>query len=168
MVAASSAGHSGAASAPWEHVHRHFAVAALLSPETPLRRSYVPFRANHRLACRFRLDGRMQASRLHAPVKSEPVCGDHSPRRRYIRAFQSQARLRELPHWWILGRCGPPILDIFDAFGPYTRTTSLVCFLGQTRMRISYVPRSQIYTHKIDNNRIGRCTCALCSLSLSL
>ena len=29
MVAASSAGHSGAASAPWEHVHRHFAVAAL-------------------------------------------------------------------------------------------------------------------------------------------
>ena len=29
MVAASSAGHSGAASATWEHVHRHFAVAAL-------------------------------------------------------------------------------------------------------------------------------------------
>ena len=35
VVAASSAGHSGAASATWEHVHRHFAVAALLSPETP-------------------------------------------------------------------------------------------------------------------------------------
>ena len=30
MVVVSSAGHSGAASAPWEHVHRHFAVAALL------------------------------------------------------------------------------------------------------------------------------------------
>ena len=29
MVAASSTGHSGAASAPWEHVLRHFAVAAL-------------------------------------------------------------------------------------------------------------------------------------------
>ncbi|EOD10789.1 hypothetical protein EMIHUDRAFT_257621 [Emiliania huxleyi CCMP1516] len=29
VVAASSAGHSGAASATWEHVHRHFAVAAL-------------------------------------------------------------------------------------------------------------------------------------------
>ena len=39
VVAASSAGHSGAASAPWEHVHRHFAVAALLSPKTP---RYVP------------------------------------------------------------------------------------------------------------------------------
>ena len=37
VVAASSAGHSGATSATWEHVHRHFAVAALLSPETPLR-----------------------------------------------------------------------------------------------------------------------------------
>ncbi|EOD18788.1 hypothetical protein EMIHUDRAFT_209366 [Emiliania huxleyi CCMP1516] len=35
MVVASSDGHSGAASATWEHVHRHFAVAALLSPETP-------------------------------------------------------------------------------------------------------------------------------------
>ena len=29
MVAASSAGYSGATSATWEHVHRHFAVAAL-------------------------------------------------------------------------------------------------------------------------------------------
>ena len=35
MVVASSDGHSGAASATWEHVHRHFAVAALLSPKTP-------------------------------------------------------------------------------------------------------------------------------------
>ena len=34
MVAASSAGHSGATSATWDHVHRHFAVAALLSPTT--------------------------------------------------------------------------------------------------------------------------------------
>ena len=48
-------------------------------------------RAKDRLACRFRLDGRMQASRLHAPVKSEPVCGDHSAHRRDMRAFQSQA-----------------------------------------------------------------------------
>ena len=35
VVVVGSAGHSGAASAPWEHVHRHFAVAALLSPKTP-------------------------------------------------------------------------------------------------------------------------------------
>ena len=42
----------------------------------------------------FRLDGRMQASRLHAPVKSEPVCGDHSAHRRDRRAFHSQAIAR--------------------------------------------------------------------------
>ena len=161
VVAASSAGHSGAASATWEHVHRHFAVAALLcrpkrstslafepisswlpfrsgrSPDRnlldpyiiifshlsgldfalgassirssvlrqspgalfvfvmggccrPKRRMYL-WRAKDRLACRFRLDGSMEASRLHAAVKSEPVCGDHSACRRYMRAFQSQA-----------------------------------------------------------------------------
>ena len=36
------------------------------------------WRAKDRLACRFRLDGSMEASRLHAAVKSEPVSGDHS------------------------------------------------------------------------------------------
>ena len=36
------------------------------------KRRHVPFRANHRSACRFLLDGRMEASHLHAPVKSEP------------------------------------------------------------------------------------------------
>ena len=75
MVAASSAGHSGAASATWEHVHRHFAVAALLSPETPLR---TFFGQTIELHVDFRLDGGMEASRLHAAVKSQPVCGDHS------------------------------------------------------------------------------------------
>ena len=59
----------------------------------PKRRMYL-WRAKDRLACRFRLDGSMEASRLHAAVKSEPVCGDHSARRRYMRAFQSQAIAR--------------------------------------------------------------------------
>ena len=67
VVAASSAGHSGsgAASAPWEHVHRHAPLRgrrpALLSPKTPL---CTFFRANHRAVCRFRLDGGMEASVL--------------------------------------------------------------------------------------------------------
>ena len=46
----------------------------------------------------------LEASRLHAAVKSEPVCGDHSAHRRDRRAFQSQA-LREIPHWWIFSEC---------------------------------------------------------------
>ena len=36
------------------------------------------------------LDGRMEASRLHAPVKSKPVCGDHSAQKGTLRAIQSQ------------------------------------------------------------------------------
>ena len=71
-VAASSAGHSGAALATWEHVHRHFADAALLSPKMP----HIP------------LAGQRSA------VKSEPVCGDHRAHRRDMRAFQSQAIAR--------------------------------------------------------------------------
>ena len=73
----SSAGHSGAASAPWEDVSTAtiFAVTALLSPETP----HVP------------LAGQRSISRLHAAVKSEPVYSDHSAHRRDMRAFQSQA-----------------------------------------------------------------------------
>ena len=63
------------------------------------------WRAKDRLACRFRLDGGMEASRLHAAVKSEPVCGDHSARRRYMRAFPSKFGAKS--HCWILGRCGP-------------------------------------------------------------
>ena len=59
----------------------------------PKRLMYL-WRAKDRLACRFRLDGRMQASRLHAPVKSEPVCGDHSAHRRDMRAFQRHAFAR--------------------------------------------------------------------------
>ena len=60
----------------------------------PKRRMYL-WRAKDRLTCLdFDATGRMEASRLHAPVKSEPVCGDHSARRRYMRAFQSQAKLR--------------------------------------------------------------------------
>ena len=93
MVAASSAGHSGAASATWEHVHRHFAVAALLSPETP----HIPLagqRSTRMSIFDLTDDGGMEASRLHAAVKSEPVCGDHSAQKGTLRAFQSQAMAR--------------------------------------------------------------------------
>ena len=80
--------------------------SAVVARETP----HVPLAGQRstRMSI-FRLDGRMQASRLHAPVKSEPVCGDHSARRRYMRAFQSQAIARNptvvAREWWILGRC---------------------------------------------------------------
>ena len=53
----------------------------------------------------------MEASRLHAPVKSEPVCGDHSPRRRYIRAVQSQAIARN-----------PTLVDFAALWAPYNHT----------------------------------------------
>ena len=109
VVAASSAGHSGAASATWEHVHRHFAVAALLSPETPLctfsgkpSSCYVDFD----------LTAAWRHHVSYAPVKSEPVCGDHSAQKGTWRAIQSQAFARNpfcaKSHTWILGRCGPP------------------------------------------------------------
>ena len=48
--------------------------------------------------------GSMEASRLHAAVKSEPVCGDHTPhstaldRREICELFRAK-RLREIPHW---------------------------------------------------------------------
>ena len=58
--------------------------------------SHVDFDSTH--------DGGMEASRLHAAMKSEPVCGDHSAHHRDRRAFQSQA-LREIPHWWIFSEC---------------------------------------------------------------
>ena len=41
-----------------------------------------------------RLDGGMEASRLHAAVKLEPVCGDHSAQKGTQRAIQSQAFVR--------------------------------------------------------------------------
>ena len=88
MVVVSSAGHSGAASATWEHVHRHFAVAALLVARNAAYPSGGPKIDSH---VDFDLDGGMEASRLHAAVKSEPVCGDHSAHRRDMRAFQSEA-----------------------------------------------------------------------------
>ena len=51
---------------------------------------------------------RHHVSIVHAAVKSEPVCGDHSTRRRYMRAFQSPAIAR-IPHWWFSGAVGAPI-----------------------------------------------------------
>ena len=47
VVAASSAGHSGAASATWEHVHRHFAVAALFVARNAAYPSGGPKIASH-------------------------------------------------------------------------------------------------------------------------
>ena len=55
-------------------------------------------------------DGRMDASRLHAPVKSEPVCGDHSAHRRERRAFQSQAIARN-----------PTLVDFGALWAPYQK-----------------------------------------------
>ena len=54
----------------------------------------------------------MEASRLHAAVKSEPVCGDHSAHRRDMRALFRVKRLREIPHWWKFGALRtPPTLE---------------------------------------------------------
>jgi len=41
----------------------------------------------------------------------------HHVFRRYMRAFQSCLRLREIPHWGILGRCGPPTCGALGALG---------------------------------------------------
>ena len=88
VVAASSAGHSGAASALWEHVHRHFAVAALFCRQTP-RCTF-----SGKPLCRFRLTG---AWRHHVSMLARQVGASlRRPQRseRYMRAFQSQAIAR--------------------------------------------------------------------------
>ena len=54
--------------------------------------------------------GSMEVSRLHAAVKSEPVCGDHSACRRYMRAFQSRAIARN-----------PRLVDFGALSTPYPR-----------------------------------------------
>ena len=67
---------SGAASATWEHVHRHFAVAALLSPTTPP----IPLAGQRSM--------RMSIS-LRRPQRSPQGSA----------SFSESKRLREIPHW---------------------------------------------------------------------
>ena len=113
MVAASSAGHSGAASATWEHVHRHFAVAALFVAQNAAYPSGGPKIDSHvdfdlRGACRHHVSMRPSSrSQSAATTALRKVHGE---------LFRVK-RLREIPHWWILGRCGPPTEDGRDGPG---------------------------------------------------
>ena len=104
MVAASSAGHSGAASATWEHVHRHFAVAALFVAQNaadpsggPKIDSHVDFDATG--AWRHHVSMR-PSSRNQSAATTALTAG--------IGELFIVKRLREIPQWWILGRCLPP------------------------------------------------------------
>ena len=105
MVAASSAGHSGAAAATWEHVHRHFAVAALLVARNAAYPSGGPKIASH-------VDFDSTAAWRHH-VSMPPSSRSQSAATTALTAGIGELfrvkRLREIPHWWILGRCGPPI-----------------------------------------------------------
>ena len=108
MVAASSAGHSGAASATWEHVHRHFAVAALFVAQNaadpsggPKIDSHVDFDATG--AWRHHVSMR-PSSRNQSAATTALTAG--------IGELFIVKRLREIPQWWILGRCLPPSLGI--------------------------------------------------------
>ena len=104
VVAASSAGHSGAASAPWEHVHRHFAVAALLVARNAAYPSGGPKIDSH-------VDFDSTAAWRHH-VSMPPSSRSQSAATTALTAGICELfrvkRLREIPHWWILGRCGPP------------------------------------------------------------
>ena len=104
MVAASSAGHSGAASATWEHVHRHFAVAALFVARNAACTSGGPKIDSH-------VDFDSTAAWRHH-VSMPPSSRSQSAATTALTAGICELfrvkRLREIPHWWILGRCGPP------------------------------------------------------------
>ena len=104
MVAASSAGHSGAASATWEHVHRHFAVAALFVARNA---AMYLFGQTIELHVDFDATG---AWRHH--VSMRPSSRSQSAATTALTAGIGELfrvkRLREIPQWWILGRCLPP------------------------------------------------------------
>ena len=154
MVVVSSAGHSGAASATWEHVHRPTSRSQRCC--RPKRRMYL-WRAKDRLACRFRLDGSMEASRLHAAVKSEPVCGDHSACRRYMRAFQSQAIARN-----------PRLVDFGALSSPYwgagrARTRcSIGCSPLGPRPPAERAPRSSLFLRASSKSIHEKSACVVC------
>ena len=104
MVAASSAGHSGAASATWEHVHRHFAVAALFVAQNAAYPSGGPKIASHvdfdsTGAWRHHVSMR-PSSRRQSAATTALTAG--------IGELFRVKRLREIPQWRILGRCLPP------------------------------------------------------------
>ena len=104
MVAASSAGHSGAASATWEHVHRHFAVAALFVARTP----HIPLAGQR--STRMSISTRRAHGGITSPCARQVGASLRRPQRspQGSASFSESKRLREIPHWWILGRCGPP------------------------------------------------------------
>ena len=106
VVAASSAGHSGAASATWEHVHRHFAVAALFVTRTP----HIPLAGQR--STRMSILTRRQHGGITSPsccrqVGASPAATTERFRKVHSELFRVKL-LREIPQWWILGRCGPP------------------------------------------------------------
>ena len=104
MVAASSAGHSGAASATWEHVHRHFAVAALFVARNAACTSGGPKIDSH-------VDFDSTAAWRHH-VSMPPSSRSQSAATTALAGGTCELfrvkRLREIPDWWILGRCLPP------------------------------------------------------------
>ena len=104
MVAASSAGHFGAASATWEHVHRHFAVAALFVARNAAYPSGGPKIDSH-------VDFDSTAAWRHH-VSMPPSSRSQSAATTALTAGICELfrvkRLREIPHWRILGRCLPP------------------------------------------------------------
>ena len=108
MVAASSAGHSGAASATWEHVHRHFAVAALF-----VARNAAMYLCGKTIELHVDFDA-TGAWRHH--VSMRPSSRNQSAATTALTAGIGELfivkRLREIPHWWILGRCAPPISSV--------------------------------------------------------
>ena len=104
MVVVSSAGHSGAASATWEHVHRHFAVAALFVARNAACTSGGPKIDSHvdfDLTAAWRHHVSMLPSSRSQSAATTALAGGT------CELFRVK-RLREIPHWWILGRCGPP------------------------------------------------------------
>ena len=105
MVAASSAGHSGAASATWEHVHRHFAAAALFVAQNAADPSGGPKIDSH-------VDFDSTAAWRHH-VSMPPSSRSQSAATTALAGGTCELfrvkRLREIPHWWILGRCLRPL-----------------------------------------------------------
>ena len=84
----------------------HFAVAALLSPETP----HVPLAGQR--STRMSISTRRAHGGITSPCARQvgaSLRGDHSAHRtqEVHGAIQSQIFVREIPHWWIWGRCAP-------------------------------------------------------------
>ena len=122
MVAASSAGHFGAASATWEHVHRHFAVAALFVARNAAYPSGGPKIDSH-------VDFDSTAAWRHH-VSMPPSSRSQSAATTALTAGICELfrvkRLREIPQWRILGRCLPLTSQVLGEFAAQMRS-ALVC-----------------------------------------